>query len=91
MDNERIFLFIALAALAAVIIFHTRETTVAHGFDKGDGDRGSAPDPILDSIVGASVMPSQANGISYLSFNRNTWNFAPPIDNFMPQLSGGFL
>lgn len=92
MENEKIFIFLALVALAALVLF--RRDVMANAAptpNEGSGVRGSDPENIYDSVIGASIMPPRRDAVSYLSFNRNIWGFAPPFDNFLPSLSDGMI
>lgn len=81
--DEKVFIGLGVAALAAVILFRTRDPVTPIGTQPNEI-------PATD-IVGMSQTPDNSSvtrGPLYLMVNGR-YMFAPPLQNFLPTVSSG--
>lgn len=77
--DEKVFLGLALAALAAIVIFQRPQTVAAREYVDPIDRVGNSLTPRNDSVV---------KGPEYMTYNQ-PWFFAPPIGNFLPSITAG--
>lgn len=85
--EEKILLGLAIAALAAIVIFQRGSMSR----DPGGGGEPVAADTSPVIQVGDSFTPansSMTKGPAYLTYNA-PFMFAPPISNFLPSITAG--